>query len=566
MGGPGTCTKYLSKIKEVSHFDGVGLRRTPSKCEPLLNFGWVLERESPVQPYPKEFAVDNDIILDFKNVTKKFPGVVALDDVSFSIRTGEIHGLCGENGAGKSTLMKILSGVYPYGTYEGSVVYCGDELKLSQGSIHEAVKQGIAIVYQELTLVPTRTVGENVYLGKEPVERGVINWNQLYADTQAILDKYQLDVDPRAIVNTLGVGKMQMVEIAKALSEDARILILDEPTSALSKAEVEKLMQILCGLKEHGITCIYISHRLEEFFEITDRVTVMRDGKIITTRPTKEVTQGELVKYMVGREMKERFPKGDRHPGEVVFEVKDLEAIDPNNTARKILNGVSFNVRKGEIFGIAGLMGSGRTELVLTLFGEYAKISDGQILLNGKPIEPKSARQAINLGLSLVPEDRKRMGLVLIQSIVKNISLPNLDQFAKFANIDANEEMKASLQQAKSLTIKAPNMDVKAETLSGGNQQKVVISKWLLSRPQVMIMDDPTRGIDVGAKFEIYKLMNELAEKGVAIIMISSELEEVLGMSDRVMVMCRGHSTLTLPVAEASQERVMALATGIAVA
>jgi D-xylose transport system ATP-binding protein len=544
----------------------VGLRRTPSKCEPLLNFGWVLERESPVQPYPKEFAVDNDIILDFKNVTKKFPGVVALDDVSFSIRTGEIHGLCGENGAGKSTLMKILSGVYPYGTYEGSVVYCGDELKLSQGSIHEAVKQGIAIVYQELTLVPTRTVGENVYLGKEPVERGVINWNQLYADTQAILDKYQLDVDPRAIVNTLGVGKMQMVEIAKALSEDARILILDEPTSALSKAEVEKLMQILCGLKEHGITCIYISHRLEEFFEITDRVTVMRDGKIITTRPTKEVTQGELVKYMVGREMKERFPKGDRHPGEVVFEVKDLEAIDPNNTARKILNGVSFNVRKGEIFGIAGLMGSGRTELVLTLFGEYAKISDGQILLNGKPIEPKSARQAINLGLSLVPEDRKRMGLVLIQSIVKNISLPNLDQFAKFANIDANEEMKASLQQAKSLTIKAPNMDVKAETLSGGNQQKVVISKWLLSRPQVMIMDDPTRGIDVGAKFEIYKLMNELAEKGVAIIMISSELEEVLGMSDRVMVMCRGHSTLTLPVAEASQERVMALATGIAVA
>jgi D-xylose transport system ATP-binding protein len=507
--------------------------------------------------------VDNDIILDFKNVTKRFPGVVALDDVSFSINRGEIHGICGENGAGKSTLVKILSGVYPFGTYEGSVIYNGGELRLLQSSIQEAVKEGIAIVYQELTLVPTRTVGENVYLGKEPVEHGLINWNKLYADTQAILDKYQLDVDPRATVRNLGVGKMQMVEIAKALSEDAKVLILDEPTSALSKAEVEKLMQILCGLKEHGITCIYISHRLEEFFEITDKVTVMRDGKVITTQPTKVVTQADLVKYMVGREMKERFPKGNRKPGGVVLEVEGLEASDPNNANRKILDGISFNVRKGEILGIAGLMGSGRTELVLTLFGEYAKITKGQIRLDGKPIEPKSARQAIDSGLSLVPEDRKRMGLVLIQSILKNISLPNLDQFSGFASIDANKEMQASMQQSKSLTIKAPSLEVKAETLSGGNQQKVVISKWLMSTPEVMIMDDPTRGIDVGAKFEIYKLMNELAEKGVAVIMISSDLEEVLGMSDRVMVMCRGHSTLTLPIAEASQERVMALATGI---
>jgi D-xylose transport system ATP-binding protein len=510
--------------------------------------------------------VDNDIILDFKNVTKEFPGVVALDDVSFQILRGEIHGICGENGAGKSTLVKILSGVYPHGTYSGTVVYNGAELNLSQSSIHEAVKQGIAIVYQELTLVPTRTVGENVFLGKEPVDRLGINWNQLYADTQAILTKYQLDVDPRAVVNNLGVGQMQMVEIAKALSEDAKVLILDEPTSALSKAEVEKLMQILHTLKSHGITCIYISHRLEEFFMITDRVTVMRDGKVITTQPTQAVTQADLVKYMVGREMKERFPKGNRHPGEVVFEVKDLEAVDPRNPARKVLDCINFNVRRGEIFGIAGLMGSGRTELVLTLFGEYGRISGGDVLLGGKHIRPKNARQAIDAGLSLVPEDRKKMGLVLIQSILRNISLPNLDQFSKFFNIDGNAEMQASLAQAKSLTIKAPNLTVKAETLSGGNQQKVVISKWLLSRPQVLIMDDPTRGIDVGAKFEIYKLMNELAEKGVAVIMISSELEEVLGMSDRVMVMCRGHSTLTLPVAEASQERVMALATGVATA
>ena len=507
--------------------------------------------------------MDNDIILDFKNVTKRFPGVVALDDVSFSIRQGEIHGVCGENGAGKSTLMKILSGVYPHGTYDGTVIYGGNELKLSQSSIREAAEEGIAIVYQELTLVPTRTVGENVYLGKEPLEHGAINWNKLYADTQAILDKYQLDVNPQETVRNLGVGKMQMVEIAKALSEDAKVLILDEPTSALSQAEVEKLMQILRTLKSHGITCIYISHRLEEFFLITDRVTVMRDGKVITTQPTKDLTQGDLVKYMVGREMKERFPKGQRNPQEVIFEVKDLEAFDPNNPGRKVLDGVSFDVRRGEIFGIAGLMGSGRTELVLTLFGEYAKVTKGQIRLGDQEIRPKSARQAIDAGLSLVPEDRKRMGLVLIQSILKNISLPNLDQFAGFASIDANAELQASLQQAKSLTIKAPNLEVKAETLSGGNQQKVVISKWLLSKPQILIMDDPTRGIDVGAKFEIYKLMNELAEKGVAVIMISSDLEEVLGMSDRIMVMCRGHSTTTLPVAEATQERVMALATGV---
>ena len=508
--------------------------------------------------------MDNEIILDFQHVTKQFPGVVALKDVSFQIRRGEIHGICGENGAGKSTLVKILSGVYPYGSYEGSVTYDGEELKLAQSSIHEAVEKGIAIVYQELTLVPTRTVGENVFLGKEPVEHGVINWNKLYRDTQDILMKYQLDVDPRAIVNNLGVGKQQMVEIAKALSESAKVLILDEPTSALSKAEVESLMGILRGLKQHGITCIYISHRLEEFFEITDRVTVMRDGKIITTQDTKNVTQGDLVKYMVGREMKERFPKGNRQPGNVIFEVEGLEAVDPNNPNRKILDGVTFNVRKGEILGIAGLMGSGRTELVLTLFGEYAKITKGQIRIEGKAVEPKSARGAINLGLSLVPEDRKKMGLVLIQSILRNISLPNLDQFSRFFSINANEERQASLQQAKSLTIKTSSLDVQALTLSGGNQQKVVISKWLLSKPKVLIMDDPTRGIDVGAKFEIYKLMNELAEKGEAIIMISSDLEEVLGMSDRVMVMCRGHSTETLPVAEASQERVMTLATGIA--
>ena len=507
--------------------------------------------------------MDYGVILEFMNVTKRFPGVVALNDVSFEIRRGEIHGICGENGAGKSTLMKILSGVYPHGTYEGRVVFNGEELSLGASSIREAGEKGIAIVYQELTLVPIMTVGENVYLGREPVDGQTINWNKLYADTKAILTNYELDVSPQEAVKNLGVGKMQMVEIAKALSENAKVLILDEPTSALSEAEVDKLMDILRTLKAHGITCIYITHKLEELFRITDRVTVMRDGKVITTELTKDLSVEKLVRHMVGREMKERFPKGNRKPGDVVFEVENLQALDPNEASRKVLNGVSFNVRRGEILGIAGLMGSGRTELVMTLFGEYGKIVNGRIQLKNKEIRPGSAREAIDAGLSLVPEDRKGMGLVLIQSILKNISLPNLDQFSSLFRIDADQELKASMQQAKNLTIKTPSLEALVETLSGGNQQKVVISKWLLSNPVVLIMDDPTRGVDVGAKYEIYKLMNDLAENGVAIIMISSELEEVLGMSDRVMVMSRGHSAGVLPIAEANVERIMTLATGV---
>ncbi|MFZ2359285.1 MAG: ATP-binding cassette domain-containing protein [Anaerolineae bacterium] len=508
--------------------------------------------------------MSDEFILDIRNVTKRFPGVTALDDVSIQIRRGEIHGLCGENGAGKSTLMKILSGVYPYGTYDGAILYEGRELKLENRSIRQAIEEGIAIVYQELTLVPDLTVGENVFLGKEPVERGSINWNRLYADTREILANYQLDVQPQALVRHLGVGKMQMVEIAKALSENAKILILDEPTSALSEAEITKLMEILQTLKSHGVTCIYISHKLEEFFRITDSVTVLRDGKTVTTQPTRDLTLEKLVHYMVGREMTERFPKGNRKPGEVIFEVENLQAQDPNDARHTVLNGVSFDLRRGEILGIAGLMGSGRTELVTTIFGEYGKVTGGTMRIEGREISVGNAREAMRQGLSLVPEDRKGQGLVLIQSILKNISLANLDQFASLLSIDADAELKASMGQAKNLAIKAPNLQVATETLSGGNQQKVVIAKWLLSHPKILIMDDPTRGVDVGAKYEIYKLMNELAEQGVAIVMISSELEEVLGMSDRVMVMHEGRSNGTLNIADASQERIMQMATGIA--
>lgn len=339
--------------------------------------------------------MSDEFILDIRNVTKRFPGVTALDDVSIQIRRGEIHGLCGENGAGKSTLMKILSGVYPYGTYDGAILYEGRELKLENRSIRQAIEEGIAIVYQELTLVPDLTVGENVFLGKEPVERGSINWNRLYADTREILANYQLDVQPQALVRHLGVGKMQMVEIAKALSENAKILILDEPTSALSEAEITKLMEILQTLKSHGVTCIYISHKLEEFFRITDSVTVLRDGKTVTTQPTRDLTLEKLVHYMVGREMTERFPKGNRKPGEVIFEVENLQAQDPNDARHTVLNGVSFDLRRGEILGIAGLMGSGRTELVTTIFGEYGKVTGGTMRIEGREISVGNAREAM---------------------------------------------------------------------------------------------------------------------------------------------------------------------------
>jgi ABC-type sugar transport system, ATPase component len=510
--------------------------------------------------------VEQDVLLDISHVTKEFPGVTALSDVSIQIRRGEIHGLCGENGAGKSTLMKILCGVYPYGSYSGEITYKGKALRLGSGSIHQAMKEGIAIVYQELTLIPLLSVGENVYLGKEPRVGPTIDWNRLYADTDEILGKYKLSVSSHEIVKNLGVGQMQMTEIAKALSENADVLILDEPTSALSEAEVDKLMEILHTLKGMGVTCIYISHKLEEFFRITDTVTVLRDGKVVTTLPTKESSLEKLVSLMVGREMKERFPKGERHPGEVFFKVEGLSAVDPNDPTHSIVKDASFDLRKGEILGIAGLMGSGRTELVTTIFGEYGKVTSGRIVLDGREIEIHSSRDAMRQGISLVPEDRKRQGLVLIQTILQNISLPNLGRFSKFMRINKDAEVAEAEKFSRSLSIKAPSVHVPAESLSGGNQQKVVISKWLMSEPRILILDDPTRGIDVGAKFEIYKLMNQLAESGYAIIMISSELEEVLGMSDRVMVMWEGRSNGTLDIAEASQEKIMARATGIEIA
>jgi D-xylose transport system ATP-binding protein len=506
--------------------------------------------------------LEKDVLLEISNVTKEFPGVTALSDVSIKVRRGEIHGLCGENGAGKSTLMKILCGVYPYGSYSGEVTYNDKVLRLGTSSIRQAIEEGIAIVYQELTLIPNMTVGENIFLGKEPRNGLSIDWNKLYSDTDELLRRYQLPVSSHEVVKHLGVGQMQMTEIAKALSEKADILILDEPTSALSEAEVEKLMEILRTLKSMGVTCIYISHKLEEFFRITDTVTVLRDGKVVTTQPTKELSLEKVVSLMVGREMRERFPKSDRKPGEVIFRVEDLHATDPNDPGREVLKGASFDLRKGEILGIAGLMGSGRTELVTTVFGEYGLLTSGRIVLDGQEIKIGSAREAMAHGISLVPEDRKGQGLVLIQTILKNISLPNLDRFSAFMRINGNAELAEALKFSKSLSIKAPSVHVPVESLSGGNQQKVVISKWLMSEPRILILDDPTRGIDVGAKYEIYKLMGDLAAEKKALVIVSSELPELIGMCDRIYVMCKGEISGELARDEFTQEAVMRLATG----
>lgn len=505
-----------------------------------------------------------EYILEMEHVTKDFPGVRALDDISFKVRRGEIHGICGENGAGKSTLMKILAGVYPCGEYEGNIKLNGEVIRFTGDSIHQAIEHGIAIVYQELALIPQMTVGENIFLGREPSTKTGINWHKLYSDTHKLLQEYQLDIPFGHIVGELSVGKQQMVEIAKALSENAQILILDEPTSALTDAEVETLMGILANLRERGVTCLYISHKLEEFFRITDHITVFRDGAVVDTVKTSETTDDRLVAMMVGREMKERFPQGNRQPGSVVLQVNNLSVDHPSQLGKKSLKNVSFETRAGEILGVAGLMGSGRSELVMTIFGEYGKNPQGELVLNGKPIINTSARDAMNNKISLIPEDRKKMGLILQQTILKNISLPNLERFATAYSINHHKELHEAERYAKFLAIKTPTLHAIVNSLSGGNQQKVVIAKWLMSEPRVLILDEPTRGIDVGAKYEIYKLMNELAEEGVAIIMISSELPEILGMSDRIMVMHEGECAGILDRAEATQEKIMALATGLA--
>lgn len=499
-----------------------------------------------------------------QGITKEFPGVRALDDVSFQVASQEIHGLVGENGAGKSTLMKVLSGVHPHGEYSGKIVLNGEEQHFR--GISDSEKAGIAIIYQELALVPDLTVYENIFLGHEIGNGFTVNWNETIKQATQMLKKVKLDVNPSLKVKNLSVGKQQLVEIAKALSKDVKLLILDEPTSALNEDEAENLLSLLRDLKAEGVTSILISHKLKEVIAVADTVTVLRDGRTVTTLNAHagEVNENVLIKNMVGREITNVFPKRDHViSDEVVFEVSNWTAYDPT-FGRTVLKDISLNVKKGEIVGLAGLMGSGRTELALSLFGNPTGYHiSGDMRVHGKQVKFTHPSEAIKAGLAYVTEDRKGNGLILIQDVKENITLANLRAIARNAVVNNNEEVKVANEYKDSLGIRTPSVEKKVLYLSGGNQQKVSVAKWLFVNPDVLILDEPTRGIDVGAKYEIYTIMNQLVAQGMSIIMISSELPEVLGMSDRVYVVASGRITGELPVDQATQESIMHLATRI---
>lgn len=504
----------------------------------------------------------SDYILEMRNITKTFPGVKALDDVNFKVRRGEIHCLVGENGAGKSTLMKVLSGVHHYGTYTGDIVYDGEVQQFK--NIADSETKGIAIIYQELALVPELSIYENIYFGHEIMNGKTIDWNETIVKATEMLKKVRLRVDPSMKVKDLGVGNQQLVEIAKALSKNVKLLILDEPTASLNEDDSQNLLELIKELKSQGVTCIMISHKLREITAIADTITVLRDGSTICSLDAneREIKEEEIIKHMVGREINNIYPKREKkNIGDVCLEIKNWTVDDPRLN-REILHDVNINVRKGEIVGLQGLMGAGRTELAMSIFGnptEY-KIKSGKVLVNGEEKTFKNPRAAIQSGIAYVSEDRKGNGLVLIQDIKYNITIPNLKELTEKLAINENEEINVANEYKSSINIKAPSIMQKVVNLSGGNQQKVQIAKWLFAKPQVLILDEPTRGIDVGAKYEIYSLMNKLVEEGMAIIMISSELPEVLGMSDRLYVMSEGHITGELSAEEATEEKVMAMA------
>ena len=505
----------------------------------------------------------NDYILEMRDITKLFPGVKALDKVSFRVRRGEIHCLIGENGSGKSTLMKVLSGVYPQGEYSGDIVF-NDKVQKFSG-ISDSEKVGIATIYQELALIPEMTVYENIFLGHEIKKGFKIHWNETIVQAGQMLKRVKLNINPTTKVKDLGVGKQQLVEIAKALSKSVSLLILDEPTAALNEDDSENLMILLKELREQGVTCILISHKLKEVITIADTITVLRDGKSIISldAAAEKVTENTIIKHMVGREIEDIYPKRPKSkPKEKVLEVVDWCAYDPK-LGRQILHNVSLNVKKGEIVGIAGLMGAGRTEFALSVFGNSKGYSiNGDLFVMGKKKHIRNPSHAIKEGIAYVTEDRKGNGLILIDEIRTNLTLANLEELSKKNGVvNKNEEIKVANEYKSSLNIKAPSIAQKVGNLSGGNQQKVSLGKWLFVKPNLLILDEPTRGIDVGAKYEIYTLMNKLVEEGMSIIMISSELPEVLGMSDRLYVMSEGKIVGEMTREEATQEKVMQLAT-----
>ncbi|MDR2193119.1 MAG: sugar ABC transporter ATP-binding protein [Treponema sp.] len=503
----------------------------------------------------------SEYILEIKNLTKEFPGVRALDNVSLRVKRGEIHSLCGENGAGKSTLMSVVSGVHPKGSYEGKVFYKGQETNYH--SVKDSEKEGLTIIHQELALSPYLSIYENIFLGHMKTTCGVINWNYYIKESQKFLDRVGLKEKPATIVNKLGVGKQQLVEIARALSKQVELLILDEPTSSLNDEESSKLLALILEFKRQGITSIMISHKLNEILKIADTVTVLRDGKSISSYDVKKdnLTESLIIKDMVGRDLTRRFPKRKSRRGETVMEVRHWSVYHPEYHTMKVVDDASFYVRKGEIVAFCGPMGAGRTELMMSLYGQsYGFRSEGELYLHGKQVTLKSARAALNKGLGYVSEDRKTLGLILIQSIKTNISASSIKKLSKFGVVSAPREIEEAEKYRRDLRIKTPSINQLARNLSGGNQQKVVVSRALLANPDIFIVDEPTRGIDVGAKTEIYEILNDLVAQGKSVVMISSELPEAMGMADRIYVMNEGKIKGELSHDEANQEKIMRIA------
>ena len=500
-----------------------------------------------------------EYILEMRNITKVFPGVKALDNVNLKIKPRQIHALVGENGAGKSTLMNILSGVYPYGTYEGDIILNGEICRFR--NIRESEAKGIAIIHQELALIPTLSVAENVFIGNEQTDDGfTINWNRTRQKTIEILGKVGLNANIDTRVMDLGMGQQQLVEISKALSKDVKLLILDEPTAALNDEDSDHLLNLILDIKAHGITCIIISHKLQEVIKVADEITVIRDGATIETfvKGKDQITEDRIIKGMVGRELKDRFPKRNNNIGDIRFEIENWNVYDPTDESRQIIKDVSLNVREGEVVGIAGLMGAGRTELAMSIFGKaYGKKISGIIRKDGQKLEINSVSDAIKNRITYSTEDRKNAGLIMSFDIKKNITLSSLSKICKGRVMDENQEIQVGEDYRAKLNIKSSSVFQNAGNLSGGNQQKVVFSKCIFADPDILFLDEPTRGIDVGAKYEIYCIINELAEAGKSIVMISSELPEIIGMCDRIYVMNEGRIVGGLSKDEASQENIM---------
>jgi putative multiple sugar transport system ATP-binding protein len=507
-----------------------------------------------------ENTVGTGNILEMRGITKTFPGVKALSNVTLAVERGEVHAICGENGAGKSTLMKVLSGVYPHGSYDGEIVLEGEEVQFR--SLGDSEAKGVVIIHQELALSPYLSIAENIFLNNERKSGGLIDWNRTNFEAAELLKRVGLRDNPTTKISQIGVGKQQLVEIAKALSKDVKLLILDEPTAALNDEDSAHLLDLILQLKQEGVTSIIISHKLNEIKRVADTVTVIRDGKTIETIAKDDVTEDRIIKDMVGRDLEHRYPDHEPQIGEELLRVEDWTAHHPQDPTRVVVDNVSITVRAGEIVGIAGLMGAGRTEFAMSLFGHsYGTRISGRVYMRGTEIKTRTVAEAIRNGLAYATEDRKTFGLNLIEDIKRNISMASLRKLESAGLVNDNEEYKVANQYRREMNIKAPNVLVKTGKLSGGNQQKVVLSKWIYSDPDVLILDEPTRGIDVGAKYEIYTIINRLAAEGKGIIVISSELPELLGISDRVYALSEGRITGELPIDEATPESVLKLMT-----